>query len=261
MTKRTLPLFEENACGRASTPDRTSLSRARSLSGGAQPEDQGAQTCIDANPSMRRAPCLTADELPRSPNCDEPTLPRFGADLDMDIASEFLLKTLVKKVTVRAVGGVSFVTARTWRAPIREFQLKSLRLLKKALPEQFVEAAGIDIATFSRSLHGPHAFHLVVPVPCGHSGSSDCFSVRLGRVVAREIDAGFGDLIEHSLLKGSSHPMQSRNFAKPRLKSAIRGKVLVIDDVCTTGRHLSMSIWALREGGADAFGLAWIGSR
>lgn len=255
MTKRTLPLFEENFDGRASTPDRTSLS------GGAQPGDQGAQSCFDAKPSMRRAPFLTAGELACSSTCDEPTSSRFGADLELDIASEFLLKTLVKKVTVRAVGDVSFVTARTWRAPIKEFQLKSLRLLKKALPERFVEAAGIDVAAFSRRLHGPHAFHLVVPVPCGNSGSSDCFSVRLGRVVAREIDAGFGDLIEHSLLKGSSHPMRSRNFAKPRLKSAVRGKVLVIDDVCTTGRHLSMSIWALREGGADAFGLAWIGSR
>lgn len=180
---------------------------------------------------------------------------------EIDIASEFLLTTLVRKESIREVGKISFMTARAWRASVKDIQIKSLRILKRALPPKFVEAAGRDVACVARKIHGDHAFNLVVPVPCGHSGRPDCLSVRMAEVVAREIHAGFSNVLEGRLMKGSSHPMQSQNFVRPRLKAVVRGKVLVIDDVCTTGRHISMSIAALREAGADAFGLAWIGSR
>lgn len=184
-----------------------------------------------------------------------------GVDPEVDVASEFLLKTLVKRVVVREVGGVAFMTARTWRAPVKDLQIKSLRILKQSLPPRFVEEAGRDLAAAARKLNGDRAFSFVVPVPCGHSGREDCFSYRLGDQVARELDAGFGDVLESRPVKGSSHPRQSQKFVKPKVKLAVRGKVLVVDDVCTTGRHLSLSVSALRGGGADAFGLAWIGPR
>lgn len=103
-----------------------------------------------------------------------------GVDPEVDVASEFLLKTLVKRVVVREVGGVAFMTARTWRAPVKDLQIKSLRILKQSLPPRFVEEAGRDLAAAARKLNGDRAFSFVVPVPCGHSGREDCFSYRLG---------------------------------------------------------------------------------
>lgn len=184
-----------------------------------------------------------------------------AAGKQLDIASEFLLKTLVPKPSLREMGGITFVTAYTWRAAVKDLQIKSLRILKRHLPPNFVEAAGIDLASAARKLHGNTAFKLVVPVPCGHSQRSDCLSYRLAVVVALQLDASFAAVLESPVTRGSSHPKQSQNFRKPRVKCPISGKALLVDDVCTTGRHMSLSLAALREAGAGAFGIAWIGSR
>ena len=37
-----------------------------------------------------------------------------------DVASEFIFKTLVAKPAVRELGGISFMTATTWRATVKD---------------------------------------------------------------------------------------------------------------------------------------------
>lgn len=184
---------------------------------------------------------------------------RAGSHLD--IASEFLLKTLVPKPALREVGGISFITACTWRTPVKDLQIDALRILKRQLPQPFIDLAGAELVKVVKKLHGDAAFKIIVPVPCGHSQRDDCLSYRLALTAARELDIGFSPLLEAPFAKGSSHPQQSRKFQKPRAKAPVKGKALVIDDVCTTGRHMSLSIQAMREAGADASGIAWIGSR
>lgn len=180
---------------------------------------------------------------------------------EFDVASEFIFNTLVPRPVVREVGGISFMTAMTWRAAVKDAQVKALRILKRHLPDRFVAAAGLQVASVARKFHGDRAFSVVVPVPCGHSGRPDCLSYRLAEVVSGALDSAFVPALEPHLVRGSSHPKQSRNFRKPRVTTRLKGRVLVIDDVCTTGRHISLSVAALRDAGADASGLVWIGSR
>jgi hypothetical protein len=169
--------------------------------------------------------------------------------LEHDVASEFIFKTLVSKPAVRELGGVSFMTAMTWRSTVKDSQLKALRILKHHLPDPFVATAGRQLACVTRKFHGHRAFSVVVPVPCGHSGRPDCLSFRLGEAVAGELDAAFVAALEPRLVRGSSHPKQSLHFRKPRVTTRVRGRVLVVDDVCTTGRHISLSVAALRMSG------------
>lgn len=178
-----------------------------------------------------------------------------------DVASEFVFKTLVAKPAVRELGGISFMTAMTWRSTVKDSQLKALRILKHHLPDRFVATAGRQLAMVARKFHGHRAFSVVVPVPCGHSGRPDCLSYRLAEAVSAELDAAFVAALEPRLIRGSSHPKQSRHFRKPRVMTRVKGRVLVVDDVCTTGRHISLSVAALRDAGADASGLVWIGPR
>lgn len=198
-----------------------------------------------------------AEEFRRQNEVDH----QADSNLNIDIASEFLLKTLVPRPALREIGGVTFVTAYVWRAAVKDLQIKSLRILKRHLPDPFVEHAGLDLVNAIRKLHGETAFGLVVPVPCGHSQRDDCLSYRLAASVARNLDTNFAAALGSVMRTGSSHPKQSQHFKKPRVICRVGGKVLVVDDVCTTGRHMALSVRALREAGADAFGIAWIGSK
>lgn len=179
----------------------------------------------------------------------------------LDIAADFLLATLIPKLTVREVDSVSFVTAYTWRQPLKEYQIKALKILKKHLPQDFVTAAGGNLASVVERLYGRSGFCAVVPVPCGHSKRADCLSLRLALDLAERLGASVVPALASPLLKGSSHPQQSKRWPSPRVKREIRGKVLLVDDVCTTGRHMSQSLQVLRKAGMDVIGLAWIGSR
>ena len=178
-----------------------------------------------------------------------------------EIVSEFLLQTLVERPVVRSRGGVSFMTAYTWRGAIKDVQLRALRILKRHLPTEFIVEASGRLASLIVQLHGKNAFRSVTPVPCGHSMRNDCLSHQLAAGVAAHLGIEFAAVLAAPLSRGSSHPCESRNWRAPKVARPLAGRVILVDDVATTGRHMCLSLAALRAAGADAAGIAWIGSR
>ena len=121
-----------------------------------------------------------------------------------------------------------------------------------------LEAAASELATVLRRLRGDWADHAVAPVPCGHSGTDDCFGKRLALQVADVLGAAFVQLWEDRPLVGVSHP--ARNARLPELVWVAEpaGPILVVDDVASTGAHLEQALMAVRSAGRPAMGAAWI---
>jgi predicted amidophosphoribosyltransferase len=178
-----------------------------------------------------------------------------------ELVSEFLLETLIQRPVIRERAGVSFMTAFAFRGPIKDVQIRALRILKDHLPTEFVLEASRRLAAVVVKLHGRDGFRAVVPVPCGHSMRPDCLSYQLAAGVAEHLKCDFAPVLNAPLRQGSSHPCESRSWRAPKVMRRPSGPLLVIDDVATTGRHMSLSLLALRKAGATAAGIAWIGSR
>lgn len=107
-------------------------------------------------------------------------------------------------------------------------------------------------------MFGPLSGWCVTAVPCGHSRSPECWGKRLARVVARRIGAPFIQIFADRPVAGTSHP---KEFAKlPPLKQidSAFDRVLVVDDVATSGWHIEEILTALRLTGSSAVAVAWI---
>ena len=193
--------------------------------------------------------------LPELPAVEEESLG------ELNVVADFLCSTLVRRVAIRERGGLSYVQTAAWREPIKEYQIRALRILKSYMPRRFVDLVASDLADDIKKIHGDTAFNVIVPVPCGNSGRDDCFSVRLAVALGAKLNAASVHALSAKRSRGSSHPSHNRKWPHPTLNCQISGKVLLIDDVATSGTHISRSLQVLRGAGIDAFGLVWIGTK
>lgn len=176
-----------------------------------------------------------------------------------DPAAAFLLDTLVRKVSWHSRNGLSFGTVRRWRAPIKRYQLSALQALKMAPTKPFVQTVASEIASTARTVVGDRYFNAVVSVPCGHSMTDHCFSNLLGAAVGADLDVPYIEAFERQSRRGQSHPRRNVALAPFELKAKPDGAILVIDDVATTGTHLSAAVAGLRPHARHVMAIAWVG--
>lgn len=175
--------------------------------------------------------------------------------------SEFLLRTLLKAHKVHSVEAHNYFTVRKWRKSVREVQIDALKSLKTDPPKAFVTSAAEEIARLAESLVSGARFTHVVPVPCGSSGKEECLSVMLAKACAIHFGADFSPVLEHLDVprRGASHPRRSSSLRGYSLSTNVEGPILLVDDVATTGQHLSKAIEALKKTGQPITAISWIG--
>jgi hypothetical protein len=174
------------------------------------------------------------------------------------ITSDFLFNTLVENRKVTHRKQVAYHSIRRWKAPIKDVQIEALRALKKNSDDRFIKRVAIEILEEALTLYGANAFAAVAAVPCGHSGPN-CLACKVAREIASLSNKVFYEVFEPLQVKGSSHP--KANVKRPRMVlREVQGQpTLLVDDVATSGSHISEATKALREAGVTVFPIAWIG--
>lgn len=178
----------------------------------------------------------------------------------VDTSGRFLLSTLSHKTSIRHRNDVAYITLRRWSKPIKNYQLKALTICKADPDSKFVDAIANEVATHVRQIFGGPRFGCVMPVPCGHSKTTDCMAVQIAKRVARILDVPFVDGLEGSNRPGSSHPRKNARLCPPKLKTAQKyDSVLLLDDVASSGRHIELSVLSLQDIAKHITAIAWIG--
>lgn len=177
---------------------------------------------------------------------------------DAGVTAGFLLNTLVRQPRLAARKQVSYHTLRRWRGPIKDYQIEALKALKKVPPQAFVDSVAGELLDAADQLFGKGTFDAVVAVPCGHSGP-DCLARKLASSVATLAGLPHVEAFEPLAVTGSSHPRTNARRAAMKIRSTVTGRVLLIDDVASSGAHLAEATELLRRSGATVFPLAWIG--
>ena len=169
------------------------------------------------------------------------------------------METLIERSPIRARRDMSYLTLRSWRGPIKDYQIKALRALKAAPPDAFVESIAMEIETAVGRVIGKSAFGAVTPMPCGHSRIERCLSVRIAERVAGRLGVPMVEAFESVRRPGVSHPIDNARRPLLRLARGVEAQVLLVDDVATSGRHLEEAVALLRPHAAAVFPVAWIG--
>jgi hypothetical protein len=171
----------------------------------------------------------------------------------------FLLDTLLKKRSIKMRDGVSYITVRAWRESIKKHQISALKACKKASFSALPLAAGFECADEIVKLVGVAAFKFVVPVPCGHSSPENCMSFNIAKAVAAKLGLPVVQAFAHLDQKGSSHPKTNLTRKKMQQIRLVPGPAIVVDDVATSGMHLSEASKLLKANGTDSLAISWIG--
>jgi hypothetical protein len=175
-----------------------------------------------------------------------------------DPVSQFLLETLVSRQNIRSRNSISYVSVRSWRSPIRTYQIRAIGALKKAPPTQFVQAVADELCRAVTRVYGRPHFNHVVPVPCGHSRRADCLSVLLAREIGHKLNIAVTEPFVTRHRRGSSHPR--KNAALPPLQATteVKGNVLLVDDIATSGRHIEQVARHLSQTADHVYSIVWI---
>ncbi|MFQ3666255.1 MAG: phosphoribosyltransferase [Sphingomonadaceae bacterium] len=174
-----------------------------------------------------------------------------------EVVSDFLLSTLIRRRSMRIRRDVVYFGVRSWRSPLKSYQIAALRALKRSPPPTFLRAVAAEVAAEAMRLAGRDAFRSVTAVPCGHS-APDGFSHQLGQYVARHLQLPFAEVFAYRPVKGSSHPRTNVSRPPMQLLAAPGGNTLLVDDVATSGAHIAEASALLRKGGTNVTPLAWI---
>lgn len=185
------------------------------------------------------------------------SLPRAAEDTG--VVSTFLLQTLVNKTRISHAGDWTYVTLRGWRAALKTYQIQALKVLKKNVPESFTEKIGDELVGAVRRVHSASVFSSVAAVPCGNSGPACLASAIAGRVAAG-LNIPCVRYFQDLDVSGGSHPRANIRRARMRLREEPTGNILLIDDVVTTGSHLTEAAGLLRSNGGSPTLMGWIGS-
>jgi PAS domain-containing protein len=179
--------------------------------------------------------------------------------LSFDPTVKFLTQTLVERQSLRQRKGVSYLTLRSWRRPVRTYQIEALKALKTSPPSTLIDVAADDIVKALGRLVGASAFAQVVPVPCSRSPAHACLSVLIAEAVGLRIGKPVAHLLASAPQRGSSHPKENTRRPPLRLLTPASGPCLVVDDVATSGAHLEEAVSKLRPSAGSVFAVAWIG--
>ena len=156
---------------------------------------------------------------------------------------------------------MTYVALRTWTKPIKEYQLSALKIVKQDPDQAFVDGVALEIVDHYRNMFGVPVFSGVTAVPCGHSGTNNCLSVRIAKSVSQLMSVPFLDILKHSARPGTSHPRKNAKLTAPELCTTERlASVLLVDDVATSGRHLELAAQSLRIITEQVSAIAWIGA-
>ncbi|WP_448586481.1 phosphoribosyltransferase [Thermaurantiacus sp.] len=174
-----------------------------------------------------------------------------------EVVSDFLLSTLVRRRSMRVRRDLVYFGVRSWRSPLKSYQISALRALKRNPPPAFLHTVAAEVADEAVRLGGRQAFQSVTAVPCGHSGP-DGFSQQLGIEVARQLQLPFVRVFAYRRVSGSSHPKTNAKRPPIQMIAAPDGNTLLVDDVATSGAHIAEAGAMLRKAGAHVTPLVWI---
>lgn len=154
---------------------------------------------------------------------------------------------------------VSWIACRAWRWSTKQADLAVFRAAKRDRAPAVIEAAAREIALLARRLFGGLPGWTVVPMPCGNSGTEQCFGKHLARETAAALALPFAPVFEDRLVEGgSSHPQRYARLGPLIWRDRPTGPVLLVDDVATTGLHVEQALGALRGEGIPALAMVWI---
>lgn len=171
----------------------------------------------------------------------------------------FLDKTLVRGPKLAIRNGVAYLTARCWRKSTKDVQLAAMFAIKRHSSELALGVITEDIIAIALELNGPAAYDAVVPVPCGNSGTERCLSAKIADALAKRLGLPVAHCLKGKLGKGSSHPRRNASLERFHLVEPVPRRILLVDDVVTSGLHIEYSVTSLREAGAVVTAIAWIG--
>ncbi|HRD74436.1 MAG TPA: hypothetical protein PK264_00635 [Hyphomicrobiaceae bacterium] len=173
--------------------------------------------------------------------------------------TEFLLETLKTTRSLKSRRKTSYLTLRTWQTSIKKFQISAIKSLKKQPSPEFVSAIASEFINASQMLVGTKGIDTVVPMPCGHSRSDECLSVRIARRIAEAYPLTFHMAFKSVHRSGSSHPRRNVDLPAFKLVSPPSGNVLLVDDIATTGTHIEKAKEILLKQARNVLAIAWIG--
>lgn len=223
----------------------------------------GMQRIVQILKSQVRLLIELAESAPPAEPClpagvSEPATQYHAAQTEQpEVVSDFLLSTLVQRRSMRVRGNLVYFGVRSWRSPLKDYQISALRALKRNPPPAFVHAVAAEVADEAVRLAGRHAFNSVTAVPCGHSGP-DGFSHQLGLHVARHLQLPYAEAFAYRPVPGSSHPKTNVSRPPMQLIAAPEGNTLLVDDVATSGAHIAEAGAMLRNVCTHVTPLAWI---
>lgn len=173
----------------------------------------------------------------------------------------FLTRTLIKRPTLKARNGITFVVVRHWKAQLKDAQIAAVQGLKLSQNSIGSMLAAREIVDALTSLMPIDCFAAVVPIPGGSSGMASSFSVRIAEQVAAQLKLPMKEYLSAQPVDlGNSHPQKSAKLKPYGVEGRLEGRFLLIDDIASTGTHLEKGTTALRTSGAEVFAMAWIGS-
>ena len=174
-----------------------------------------------------------------------------------EVVVEFLRKTLIRQTRLIRRTDLGYHAVHRWRAALKQWQILALRSLKARSSPGLVTHVADDLANAATTLFGVGSFGAVAAVPCGSSGP-ECLAQRTAIAVARRLDLPFVDAFAALPAGGSSHPR--RNIARPtmQLTRAPDVPTLLIDDVATSGAHISEATRLLRRSAPMVMPLVWV---
>lgn len=176
------------------------------------------------------------------------------------VTMRFLLSTLIGQRRMLERDGVTYHALSRWRATIKPWQVDALQALKTSPPPDLVNCIAHELATAAIDFHGAGSFDAVVPVACGNSGPM-CLAYQLAQAVSERLGLAFAPAFDRIDTKGASHPRRNASRPAMRVRNAPSGRVLLIDDVATSGAHLAEAAKLLRKTASTVLPLVWIGAR
>lgn len=202
-------------------------------------------SCVRALvPALHDSAKVTWDTKPASTN-------------DPDVVGRFLFDTLVPRTRLLHRNKYNYLTVRAWRKPIKPYQFSAMKALKTATPDAFVDQIATELLKAAEAVHGDLHNAVVVPIPCGHSGS-ECLSKKIAKVLAQRIGVEIVEAFEPIRISGSSHPKTNVRRPAMKLRQPPDKTVILVDDVASSGAHIEEACRLLSKHVPAIWPVVWV---
>ena len=193
---------------------------------------------------------------PPPPPLLEDAVPLSAGDGSRPV-TRFLDETLPASRRLLKRKNQSYLALRTWRKSIKPYQMSALKALKVECPDVLIDLVAGEMAEEITSFFGQVSGHVIVPVPCGHSGPG-CLSERLAKAVAHRLSIESVTAFVCATHRGTSHPRKNAMRPKMRISCPIERPVILIDDVATSGAHIEEAGRLLLLTAPSVWSVVWI---